>query len=31
MKPESGIFEKISEINKLPLEITKKKGRNIND
>lgn len=30
MKPESGIFEKISEINKLLLELTKKKDRNTN-
>ena len=30
MKPESGIFEKISEINNLLLELTKKKDRNTN-
>lgn len=30
MKPESAIFEKISGINKLLLELTKKKDRNIN-
>ena len=28
MKPESGIFENISEFNKLLLELTKKKDRN---